>query len=336
MAETLHLTLAGDPAPRLDKALAAAAPEGTGLSRSRIQALLTGGAVSGPDGRIAGEKDRPRPGGTYGIRLPDPDPPADLAEDIALDVIYEDATLAVINKPAGMVVHPAPGARSGTLVNALVHRFGASLLPAGASGRPGIVHRIDKDTSGILVVARTPQAHQHLSRQFAAHQAERTYVALVHGAPEAGLRRRAGPAGVTREPGDVIRIEGAIGRHPSDRKRMAIAEGGRRAVTRVKTVQTFGPADRPWASLIECRLETGRTHQIRVHLAHIGHALIGDAVYGRGRNLPRGAPEALRSFPRQALHARSLGFEHPVSGDWKAFDSPLPPDMVDLLAALTP
>lgn len=315
--------------------MAEAAPEASGLSRSRIQALLADGAVWRADGSSAHGKDQTLPGAVYLVAAPEAQPATARAEDIALEIIYEDADLAVVNKPAGMVVHPAPGAGSGTMVNALLHRFGDSLSGIGGEKRPGIVHRIDKDTSGLLVVAKSDAAHQGLAKQFAAHSAERRYLALVRGMPNAGDPKLAGLAGVSFEPGGTIRIEGNIGRHPSDRKKMAITPGkGRRAVTRVKVLEVFGPPEKPWASLLECRLETGRTHQIRVHLTYAGHALVGDGVYGGKRPAPARAAAALTGFPRQALHAASLGFRHPVTGELLRFEVTLPADLAGLLVNL--
>ena len=324
------------PASRLDKALAEVAPEASGLSRSRLQVLLEAGAVTRAGGGIAGAKDRPHPGEAFLVAVPEALDPVARAEDIALKIVFEDAHLAVIDKPAGMVVHPAPGAASGTLVNALLHHFGGALSGINGEKRPGIVHRIDKDTSGLLVVAKSDAAHQGLARQFTAHSAERSYLAVMRGRPDSGSARLGNVGGVSFEPGGVIRIEGNIGRHPSDRKKMAVLSGsGRRAVTRLRVLESYGPQARPWASLVECRLETGRTHQIRVHAAHIGHALAGDPVYAAGKAaFPASAPEQLRRFARQALHAASLGFVHPLSGEPLAFRSDLPADLAALVAAL--
>ncbi len=315
--------------------MAAAAPEGSGLSRSRLQSLLTAGAVTRADGSLAAAKDRPLPGQTFLVAVLEAADTGVAAEDIPLHVLYEDPHLVVVNKPAGMVVHPAPGAAAGTLVNALLHHFGGDLSGIGGEKRPGIVHRIDKDTSGLLVVAKSDAAHQGLAKQFAAHTAERHYLALVRGKPDAGDPRLRGLAGVSVEAGGIIRIEGSIARHPADRKKMAIvADSGRRAVTRLKVLEAFGPVGKPWAALVECRLETGRTHQIRVHLTYAGHGLIGDGVYGGKRAAPGNAPVELAHFPRQALHAASLGFEHPISGEWKKFEAALPPDFDGLLRSL--
>lgn len=335
MPEPIILKVSDHPAARLDKALAEAAPEGSGLSRSRLQALLETGAVTRQGGGIVAAKDRPIANETFLVAMPVAIEGRVLGEDIPLQIIYEDLHLVVVNKPAGMVVHPAPGAHAGTLVNALVHHFGGDLSGIGGEKRPGIVHRIDKDTSGLLVVAKSDVAHHGLARQFAAHTAVRHYLAIVRGKPDGGDARLRGLAGVSVEPGGVIRIEGNIARHPADRKKMAIVPGkGRRAVTRVKMIESFGPEGKPWASLVECRLETGRTHQIRVHLTYAGHSLTGDPVYGGKRSVSLNAPAALASFKRQALHAASLGFEHPVSGEWKHFEASLPEDMAALVVAL--
>ncbi len=314
---------------RLDKVLADAAPEGSGLSRSRLRALVEGGAVRGPNGIERDIRRKVAEGERFEVVPPAPVEAAPAAQDIPLDVVFEDEALIVVNKPAGMVVHPAPGAPDGTLVNALLHHCGDSLSGIGGERRPGIVHRIDKDTSGLLVVAKSDAAHQPLAAAFAAHDIERRYLALCHGVPDPGDPRLRGLAGVGFEPGNVLLIEGAIDRHPGDRKKMAIRAGGRRAVTRVRVVEEFDLA-RPLAALVECWLETGRTHQIRVHMTHAGHALIGDPVYGGHRTVPPGA-EVLRRFPRQALHAATLGFAHPLTGEALRFEAALPADMGGLL-----
>jgi len=265
------------------------------------------------------------------LTLPEADEIEAAPENIPLDILHEDNDLIVVNKPAGMVVHPAPGAQSGTLVNALLHHCEDSLSGIGGAKRPGIVHRIDKDTSGILVVAKTDAAHQGLSKQFADHSIERLYDAFLWGAPDAANPRLSGLGAVKFEDGGVMRINANIARHAHDRKKMAVVmSGGRHAVTRVSMVQKLGEI----GSHVTCQLETGRTHQIRVHLTHVGHPLIGDPVYGRARSVPKSAnPQmigALKGFKRQALHANSLGFIHPISGEEKAFSCPLPMDMADL------
>ncbi len=340
----VELTITGAEAgQRLDKALALLAAGIPGLSRSRIAQLIAGGAVTIDAGETVTEaKRKVKPGESFILDIPPPLPIEPEPEDIPLGVVHEDADLIVVDKQAGMVVHPAPGARSGTLVNALLHHCGDSLAGIGGALRPGIVHRIDKQTSGLVVVAKSEAAHAGLSALFAAHDIERRYLGLAWGAPSRADPRLAGLPGVSFEPGGWVRIEAAIARHPTDRKRMAVAPQGpksRHAVTRLRAVESFGPSEKPFASLIECRLETGRTHQIRVHATHAGHALIGDPVYGRQRALSEKlvAPEvsaALLAFPRQALHAATLGFRHPVTGKTMSFEAPLPPDMHDLVTVL--
>ena len=259
-------------------------------------------------------------------------------EDIPLTVVFEDDDLIVIDKPAGMVVHPAPGSPSGTLVNALLAHCGDDLSGVGGMKRPGIVHRIDKDTSGLLVVAKTDRAHHGLAAQFEKHTVERYYKAVVYGVPDANDPRLRGVRGVSFEPGNILKITTQLARHKTDRQRQAVLfQGGRHAVTRARIVESFGaPAV---LSLVECWLETGRTHQIRVHMAHAGHALVGDPTYGGRRKLARGsvseaADAAVRDFPRQALHAQVLGFIHPVSGESLRFEAEIPQDMADLIALL--
>ena len=288
------------------------------------------------DGRPATEaRRRVRAGERFRLTQPSPRPAEPAAEAIPLTIAFEDAHLIVVDKPAGMVVHPAPGAEDGTLVNALLSHCGPSLAGIGGERRPGIVHRIDKDTSGLVVVAKTEAAMTHLARQFAEHSIDRRYRALLRRAPGAGDPRLAGLPSAAWEPDGWLRIDAPLARHPTDRKRMAVREGGRRAVTRLRVVERFGPADAPHASLAECRLETGRTHQIRVHAAHIGHALVGDQTYGRARPPGKGrAGEALAAFPRQALHAERLGFVHPETGEIVGFTSPLPQDFATLLDEL--
>lgn len=333
---------------RLDKALALAIDPGAALSRSRLRGLIAEGQVR-IDGALAddpGAKVK-RPGAAV-VTLGPPAPAEPAPEAIALSVIYEDADLIVVDKPAGMTVHPAPGSETGTLVNALLAHCGDSLSGVGGVARPGIVHRIDKDTSGLLVVAKNDAAHHALAEQFAAHDLERSYLAIARGAPSKADPRVMGLPSVTAEAGR-LRIETEIARHKTDRKRMAVVSaGGKRAVTRITLQALYGPGDgapqkrragegRPWASLIECRLETGRTHQIRVHLSHIGAPLVGDPVYGAGRGGPTGneaVDAALKSFPRQALHAATLGFRRPKTGELLRFSAPPPQDFTALMNAL--
>ncbi len=326
----IRVTITGAAPARLDKALAAAVPAEAGLSRSRLQALISQGAVRRGEAVLSDAKARVVPGDEITIALPPPAPATAAPEAIPLCVLYEDDGLIVIDKPAGMVVHPAPGSESGTLVNALLHHCGRSLAGIGGEGRPGIVHRIDKNTSGVLVVAKTDRVHQGLSAQFAAHSVERLYHALVWGRPDPADPRLAGLPGVSFEPGGVIRIDAPLGRHRADRKKMAVRRdgGGRRAVTRLRVEEGFGPDGRG-AALVTCWLETGRTHQIRVHAAHVGHPLIGDPVYGANRRRPGWAADGslamvLDALPGQALHAAVLGFVHPSTGEPLRFEAPPP------------
>ncbi len=307
---SVDAALAGE---RLDRALAASLPE---LSRSRVQALLRGGMIADADGTVSDGSRRVRPGERYTVDIPPPEPAEPEPQDIPLVVVHEDQDVIVVDKPAGMVVHPAPGSRDATLVNALLAHCGNSLSGIGGVRRPGIVHRIDKDTSGLLVVAKSDAAHASLSEQFAARTVQRTYRALVWGIPAPASGR----------------IEGDIGRNPRDRKKMAMVRaGGRPAATRYRVLNRFGTV----AAEVECRLETGRTHQIRVHMTSRGHPLVGDVTYGRGR---RGGSDplalALSVFPRQALHAETLGFIHPGTGLPLNFTAPLPADMFGLIAQL--
>lgn len=326
------------PLLRLDKALAAALPESAGLSRSRLQALIAAGAVRAGGAVLRDPAARLAPGTAVTVAVPAPTPLALQPEAIPLDIVFEDADLLVVDKPAGMVVHPAPGAETGTLVHALLAHCGDGLSGIGGALRPGIVHRIDKDTSGLLVVAKSDRAHRGLAADFARHAIDRMYQALCWGVPEPGSPRLRGLPGLTEGP-DGLTVARAIARHPTDRKRMAVvAAGGRMAVTHLRVKTRFGPSARPLASAIACRLETGRTHQIRVHLAHIGHPLIGDPVYGRARTPPTGlkpsAVAALKAFSRQALHAGHLGFQHPVTGANLSFDAAPPPDFNTLFTIL--
>jgi 23S rRNA pseudouridine1911/1915/1917 synthase len=312
-----------DAGQRLDRFLATHLPD---LSRSRLQALIAEGAVSRGAGTIKDGNLRVKPGEEYAVSVPEAVAAEPQGQDIPLDVVYEDKDLIVIDKPAGLVVHPAAGNPDGTLVNALIAHCGASLKGIGGVARPGIVHRLDKDTSGLLVAVKNERAMTSLAKQFANHTVERAYNAVVWGAPR------------------VIEgmVEGNIGRNPFDRKRMAVLRGqGKEARTRYRVLEKFGDAARPFASLIECRLETGRTHQIRVHLTHLGHPLIGDPQYGRSRPTPRPKTEAeaaafsaAAEFPRQALHAWLLGFQHPSLHKTMRFERDWPEDFTTLVAAL--
>jgi 23S rRNA pseudouridine1911/1915/1917 synthase len=335
-AEIIQVRIAGiADGLRLDRALADAAPA---LSRERLKALITSGNVSDESGTASRDPSRKAIGGQlFTVTLPAPTPLGNEAQDIALNVIFEDEHVIVIDKPAGLVVHPAAGNLDGTLVNALLHHCAGQLSGIGGVARPGIVHRIDKDTSGLLVVAKSDRAHHGLAAQFEAHSVNRRYLALVHGVPDAADPRLRGIAGVSFEPGGIVRIATQLARHRTDRQRQAVlAEGGRHAVTRARVVEPFGTPVA--ASLLECWLETGRTHQIRVHMAHIGHALLGDQTYGGRRRLAGKsmgpAAEAANGFPRQALHAATLGFKHPATGEIMEFTSSLPPDLTQLIAQL--
>lgn len=330
--------IAQNPPSRLDKALARDVPPEANLSRTRLARLIADGAVSVDGAPVTDPKARIGEGAEIVVSVEEAGESHIGPENIPLEVVFEDDDLIVIDKPAGMVVHPAPGTPSGTLVNALLHHCGEALSGVGGVKRPGIVHRIDKETSGLLVVAKSDAAHQGLAVQFADHSVERYYRALCYGVPDANDPRLRGVRGVSFEPGNILKLTTRLARHKHDRQRQAVLfEGGRHAVTRVRIVEPFGaPAV---AALVECWLETGRTHQIRVHMAHAGHGLIGDPVYGGKRKLPAKAlsgraAEAVRAFPRQALHAAVLGFEHPVSGEIMRFEAPLPQDMVDLIEDL--
>ncbi len=307
---------ADDSGARLDKFLADTLPD---LSRTRIKALIKDSQLTSSGATITDPSYRVKPDQTFNLTIPKATPAIPRGQAIALDVVYEDAALIVINKPAGMVVHPAPGNPDSTLVNALIGHCGDSLSGIGGVMRPGIVHRLDKDTSGLVVAAKTDAAHQGLTAQFASRSLSRIYQALVWGLPS--------PI--------ADRIEGNIGRNPQNRKKMAVvAEGGRTAVTHYRVLRNLDGV----ASLVECRLETGRTHQIRVHLAHIGYPVIGDPVYGRAGGRRRAtlsppAQDAAAGFSRQALHAWSLAFRHPVSGEDLRFETALPDDMDRLIAA---
>lgn len=313
-------------------------PEAAALSRTRLARLIAGGQVA-VNGRVVRDaRARVAAGDLAEIAVPEAEDSHIAAQDIPLGVVFEDDDVIVVDKPAGMVVHPAPGSSEGTLVNALIHHCSDRLSGVGGERRPGIVHRIDKDTSGLIVAAKSDRAHHGLAAQFESHTVARRYRAVVHGVPEAGDPRLRGLRGVRFEPGNVLRIATGLARHRTDRQKQAVVfDGGRRAVTRARVLERFGtPAA---AALLECRLETGRTHQIRVHMAYAGHGLIGDPVYGGRRKLPAksvtpDAAEAAAQFSRQALHAALLGFAHPVTGAPLRFEAPLPADMAALLAAL--
>ena len=329
--ERLEVTVAGDEgSPRLDRVLAARLPE---LSRSRLKALILAGQVSMTKASVKTAPIRDpayhvRPGDTITIDVPEAAPAEPGPEAIALDIAYEDDDIIVINKQAGLVVHPAAGHETGTLVNALIAHCGASLSGIGGVRRPGIVHRLDKDTTGLMVVAKNDRAHQSLTAQFADHgrtlPMARGYLAFVWGVPN-------------RQRGTV---DAPIDRHPHAREKMAVREGGREAITHWEIQETFAGRDgKPVAALLACRLATGRTHQIRVHLAHIGHPLLGDAVYGphfktKASQLGPKGQAALTVLGRQALHAYLLALEHPKTGELLRWEAPLPEDLVLLEGAL--
>lgn len=307
-----------DATQRLDRWLATAMGD---LSRSRVKALIEAGHVTRDGTVLRDPSEHVRPGGRYALTLPPPAPATPSAQAMDLVLLHEDQHLIVLDKPAGLVVHPAPGNLDGTLVNALLAHAGDDLPVIGGAVRPGIVHRLDKDTSGVMVVAKTDRAHKALSEAFAARDLERAYLALVWGVPAQA----------------EMRIEAPIGRHPVDRKRMAVTDRGKPAATRVRLLRAFGTA----VSLVACRLETGRTHQIRVHLAHAGHPLVGDPVYLRrlpasAKALSPALAAMLAGFPRQALHAAVLGFTHPITGAELRFETPLPADLAAMVTALWP
>jgi 23S rRNA pseudouridine1911/1915/1917 synthase len=312
MAEHEIITGTLQAAARLDKALA----EASGLSRARVQALIAEGQVEIGGNRASSPSAKTTPGAHFRIAVPEATQPDAQPEDIPLTIVFEDQHLVVVDKRAGMVVHPAAGNREGTLVNALLHHCKGALSGIGGVARPGIVHRIDKDTSGLLVVAKSDAAHEGLAAQFAAHSVHRRYIAVCAGHPSPAKGR----------------IEARIGRSDGNRKKMAVlgkdSSRGKHAITHYSVLERLDHA-----AVVECRLETGRTHQVRVHCASIGHALLGDPLYGS-------TPRAIRplisqmEFNRQALHARELGFTHPVTGEILSFSSDLPADMAELIDEL--
>jgi 23S rRNA pseudouridine1911/1915/1917 synthase len=318
-ADTAIVIRAGesDAGQRLDRVLALHLPQ---LSRTRLKRLIATGQVTRGEAILHDPSLRVRCDQKFVVILPQIEDAVLSAQPITLDICFEDAHLIVIDKPAGIVVHPAPGNPDGTLVNALLDHCGASLSGIGGVRRPGLVHRLDKDTSGLMVIAKTEAAHYALSRDFAARRIDRAYAAFVWGVPIP-------PAG---------EIAGNIGRSPANRKKMAVVgpAKGKPAITRYRVERTFGSH----AALVECRPATGRTHQIRVHFAHIGHPLIGDPVYGTrsGRSVARAGPIGAQfaALPRQALHARRLGFTHPIEKRRLEFESPLPADLGELTKSL--
>jgi 23S rRNA pseudouridine1911/1915/1917 synthase len=318
-ATTYEVTVAkAEAGERLDRLLAARLPE---LSRSRLKNLIEAERLSAGGETIVEPSYRVKPGQRLTLVVPAAVPARPQAQAMALDILYEDAELIVIDKPPGLVVHPAPGNPDRTLVNALLAHCGEALTGIGGERRPGIVHRLDKDTSGVMVAAKTQAAHAGLVASFAAREVERAYLAVVWGVP----RPRRGE------------IAGNIGRSPRNRKKMAVLErGGRPARTRYRVLETLAAGQ---ASLVECRLLSGRTHQIRVHMAAKGHPLLGDPLYGRAgasraKRLPEAAQAALQALGRQALHARILGFRHPATGETLHFESEIPLDIKRLIDTL--
>ena len=296
---------------RLDRALAAAVPT---LSRERLKALIRSGALTRGEAALRDPATKIRGDERFLLDVPEPAPTHNAPQDIPLEIVFEDPHLLVVDKPAGLVVHPAAGNQDGTLVNALLHHCGESLSGIGGIARPGIVHRIDKGTSGLLVVAKTDVAHEGLSKQFAAHSVDRRYLAIVSGVPKASEGT----------------VDAPLARSSANRKKIAIVREGRgkRAVTHWKRLEVLSDS-----GLVECSLETGRTHQVRVHMASIGHPLLGDPVYGRGSRDHRDLLKRL-GFHRQALHAASLGFTHPVTKHRLSFSSGMPADMQELFTHL--
>ena len=298
------------------------------FSRNRLKELILAGAVSINGQTVTEPKYRLKPGDDVLLVAPEPVEAEPAAEEIALDILYEDDQLIVLNKPVGMVVHPAPGSPSGTLVNALLHHCGASLAGIGGVKRPGIVHRLDKDTSGVMVVAKTERAHGHLAAQFADHgrtgPLHRAYTAFVWGLTQSARGT----------------VDAPLGRDPANRLKQAVRRDGREAITHYLTEARYGGEG--WQiTRLKCELETGRTHQIRVHMAHIGHPLVADALYAPGyatkaNRLPENLKTIVTRLGRQALHAAELGFEHPVTGEELYFEAPLPPDLQSLQDALDP
>ena len=315
---TAPLEAAGE---RLDRFLATGLEAPSPLSRTRLKALILDGAVTENGAAVIDPSQSVRAEAEYALLLPPVREATPQAEDIPLDIMFEDDHIIVLNKPSGMVVHPGPGQPDGTLVNALIAHCGDSLTGIGGVMRPGIVHRLDKDTSGVMMAAKSDAAHQKLTEMFAAHDLDRHYLAITWGMP----------------PETEGRIEAALGRSTRDRKKQAVVPNGRYAATNWTVIRRLPP----FASIVECRLETGRTHQIRVHMAHLGHGVVGDPMYGkpmRSSQMPDAAARdclaEMRGFKRQALHAASLGFAHPVTGEPLHFETPMPDDMTGLVATV--
>lgn len=306
---------------RLDRFLATGIEAPSPLSRTRVKALILDGAVTENGTVITDPSQSVRGEAEYALYMPPVREAVPQGQDIPLDIMFEDSHIIILNKPSGMVVHPGPGQPDGTLVNALISHCGDSLTGIGGVMRPGIVHRLDKDTSGVMMAAKSDAAHQKLTEMFAAHDLDRHYLAITWGMP----------------PETEGRIEAALGRSSRDRKKQAVVANGRFAATNWTVIRRLPP----FASLVECRLETGRTHQIRVHMAHLGHGVIGDPMYGkalRSGQMPDAAARdclaQMRAFKRQALHAASLGFTHPITGEALHFETPMPDDMAELVTTI--
>ncbi|MEZ5961765.1 MAG: RluA family pseudouridine synthase [Hyphomonadaceae bacterium] len=329
--ETRTAVAPADAGERVDAWLAKLWPD---LSRSRVQGLIGAGKLTADGALVTHAKNKPLQGATYALALPPPEPAAPQPENIPLNIAFEDEHLVVVDKASGMAMHPAPGSMRGTMVNALLHHCGASLSGIGGVARPGIVHRIDKDTTGLVVVAKHDAAHTGLAKLFAKHDLERVYYAVTRGAPK----------------DRSARIENKLVRSSEDRRKYVVArnpetEAGKLAITDYWTVESYGQQSgasvgHAAAALLECRLHTGRTHQIRAHLTHLGCPLIGDPLYGKQRAFKAEGPHAeeaaaaVAAFPRQALHAAVLGFTHPITGAELRFESALPNDMAALLEIL--
>ena len=329
--ETRSAIAPADAGDRVDAWLGKLWPD---LSRSRVQGLIGAGKLTADGTLVTHPKDKPRVGATYALVLPPPEPAAPLPERLPLNIVFEDENLVVVDKASGMAMHPAPGSMRGTMVNALLAHCGDSLSGIGGVARPGIVHRIDKDTTGLVVVAKNDATHTGLAKLFAKHDLERVYYAVTRGAPK----------------DRSARIENKLVRSSEDRRKYVVArnpetEAGKNAITDYWTVENFGQQSgasigRPAAALLECRLHTGRTHQIRAHLTHLGCPLIGDPLYGKQRGFKADglhadeAAAAVAAFPRQALHAAVLGFKHPITGEELRFESELPDDMAALIEIL--
>ncbi len=317
MTRTRQVTYVGEPA-RLDRVIAAELEPDLGCSRSQVERWIEQGLVTVNARSVTKAAWKVNTGDVIEVLVPSAGPTTLTPFSLTLDILFEDSQLLVINKPAGLSVHPGAGNRDQTLGNAVVAHVGASQLGVGDSGRPGIVHRLDKDTTGVLVIAKTPAAHSALAKQFADRTIERAYRTLVFTTPRA---RRA------VQVSDQGEIAAPIGRHPTKRTLMAVVDRGKPAVTRWSVIERF-----PYGTMLECRLKTGRTHQIRVHLESLGCPVVGDRTYGNFTSLPRALRTAADSFGRQALHAFTLGFIHPTSGERLVFTAPVPADFEELVA----